>query len=129
MKNVFIPAAGFWNDRPQMTGFESDTVRLSTGSEIPVDQLERQHELDKAAEQLARRERIKRAAEIYTDKECPFDDPMNGAKRCRRDCALYGESGCRLKRGRAEKDTEKMRCPFFRKCRSDCAMYDGGCTL
>ena len=59
---------------------------------------------------------------------CPFNSTATLGAVCGPDCALYGPTGCRMKKT-AQKETKGQTCPFMRQCNEKCAMYDNGCTL
>jgi hypothetical protein len=104
-------------------------VRID-GIEIPQSQLTAYHERKKAAEQ-ARKEAEKNRPAPPPRKNCPFRESMQ--TDCKREqCALFDGNGCTLARLTAAKATEGLQCPFSKynyKCRTDCALYKGGCTL
>ena len=93
-------------------------------------QLEDYHRRKKEAEQ-ARREAEKNRPAPPPRKNCPFRESMQ--TDCKREqCALFDGNGCTLARLTAAKETEGLQCPFSKynyKCRTDCALYKGGCTL
>ncbi len=80
------------------------------------------------------KEEQRRAAERAAQRRnCPFRDGMQ--TDCTREaCALF-LNGCTLARLADQppaKATEGLQCPFSKyrsKCRTDCALYNGGCTL
>lgn len=59
---------------------------------------------------------------------CPFNKISTLGAECTAECALYGLTGCRLKKD-AQGETKGRRCPFSRVCTELCALYDHGCTL
>ena len=103
------------------------------GITIPQSQLTAYHESKKAAEQ-ARKEAEKNAPPTPPRKNCPFSDGMQ--TDCKREaCAIFLNGGCTIAQisdRPPAKATEGLQCPFDRykrKCRTDCALYKGGCTL
>ena len=86
-----------------------------------------QKERDKAFYAEEQRKAKERAAQR---RNCPFRDGLQ--TDCTREaCALFVD-GCTLARLTPEKATEGLQCPLSKyksKCRTDCALYKGGCTL
>lgn len=103
------------------------------GIEIPQSELAAYHERRRAAEQAAKEAAAKTPA-TPPRKNCPLMDGLHtdctGEK-----CALYLKGGCTLAQisdRPPAKRTEGLQCPFSKynyKCRTDCALYKGGCTL
>lgn len=100
------------------------------GITIPQSQLTAYHERKKAAQAAQIEAERKRAAQAKPPRNCPLSDGMN--TQCTQEkCALYMD-GCTLARWNAAKATEGLQCPLSKyksKCRTDCALYRGGCTF
>lgn len=86
----------------------------------------------KEMEEKNRLEAMRKAQEeALKRRHCPFNDSMN--TDCKREkCALFG-TACAFKIDKpALTDTKDRLCPFgvsTHKCRTDCALYNRGCTL
>ena len=90
-----------------------------------------QAQKEQRARELADEQR--RAAEKAAQRRnCPFIDSNSRNTDCTREaCALFMD-GCTLARATPAQDTQGKQCPFSRyrsKCRTDCALYRGGCTI
>ena len=93
------------------------------------DELEEANRRDKEdTERIYREMREKAAREPKT--YCPIMMGRGGMNViCKRDCVLYGESGCIIT-GKAEKDTQGSLCVIAgRQCFKNCTWYKGGCVL
>lgn len=60
---------------------------------------------------------------------CPLDRFSNSPPMCRKDCSLYRGDKCAFSRNEPAPDTLGKKCPLFRKCSEQCALYNGGCTI
>lgn len=60
---------------------------------------------------------------------CPLDRFSNSPPICRKDCSLYRGDKCAFSRNKPAPDTLGKKCPLFRKCSEQCALYNGGCTI
>lgn len=60
-------------------------------------------------------------------RRCPFS---KGTALCKQSCALWEQDHCRLSR-QNQRDTVGMICPFNQahRCRSECMLYNNGCSL
>lgn len=88
-----------------------------------------QQERDKARYEAERKAAAEQLALMRT---CPFRDANSMKTSCSREaCALF-LNGCSLAKTEPAKDTKGLQCPlnrYLRECRTDCALYKGGCTL
>ena len=87
------------------------------------------HENNRKIMEELRAEQEQKAQEIQTGTFCPLDRFASFMKECKKDCALYRDGGCTMKRKEASTDTEGKSCPFMRKCIKQCALYENGCTI
>ena len=84
-------------------------------------------------EQEIKEEQARAAEYARLKRNCPFKDTNGSNTDCgREDCALFLAGYCTLAGFEPAADTQGKQCPFnpYRhKCRTDCALYKGGCTL
>lgn len=99
---------------------------------IPRSQFVASQERQRAQREAALKAEQQKAAELAKlRRNCPFKDSMQ--TDCKREqCALFDGNGCTFARLKATRATEGLQCPFSKynfKCRTDCALYKGGCTF
>lgn len=100
---------------------------------VPQSQFAEMQKRQKEQAERQRKEAEQKAAEYArVRRNCPFRDTNSTQTDCSREaCALF-LNGCSLASMTPAKDTKELQCPFNRyrlKCRTDCALYKGGCTL
>ena len=82
--------------------------------------MEKWHKEEREREEKARLEKM-----VY----CPLDRFAGWPPACRKDCSLYRGNKCAFSRNEPAPDTLGKKCPLFRKCSEQCALYNGGCTI
>ena len=106
---------------PEINGIPQSVFFASQKRQAEQRAAELEREKKEAAERAAKR------------RNCPFIDSNGRNTDCSREaCALFIGESCTLARLTPAQDTEGLQCPFSRyrhKCRKDCALYKGGCTL
>ena len=108
----------------------SNQIIMSDGSiiENTDEALKQHHTMTAQAIAKVYADQKRKQEENKTGKLCPVD-ALEAIHECKKDCALYLETGCRMKHKQPEKETAGLPCPFMRKCNNQCALYEKGCTL
>ena len=108
----------------------SNKIVLSDGSTIENtdEALKEHHEQMRISKEKGYADYNRQQEKNQTGKLCPVN-ALHSVHDCKKVCALYLETGCRMKHKQAEKDTAGLPCPFMRKCNDHCALYEKGCTL
>ena len=101
---------------------------------IPQSVFFRSQQAQKEQREKQLKEEQARAAELAAlRRNCPFKDTNSRNTDCGREaCALFSAGYCTLAGLEPAADTQGKQCPFSlyrHKCRTDCALYKGGCTL
>ena len=130
MENKYIEVDRIGRDNPERPEYVSNTITID-GVEVENTQeaISAFHENNRKALERQRAEQNKRNSEISTGTLCPMDRFASFPKECKKDCALYRDEGCTLKRREPATETEGRSCPFMRKCTKQCALYERGCTM
>ena len=122
-----------YGKRYRKVGDHTIEYEIEIGSIPQSDFLERNRRTKEILEAKYKEEQRRAAERAAQRRNCPFRDGMQ--TDCTREaCALF-LNGCTLAMLADQppaKATEGLQCPFSRyrsKCRTDCALYKGGCTL
>lgn len=133
MRHVIIPLGGV-NPSPKrdIGELQKDTITMADGlTEIvnTPEAIKAYHDGKRAALRAAQVAADKRRA-LNTGRLCPlqFDENAGHAKECKGDCVFYA-GGCVFSAQEATVDTACRPCPFMRRCVTDCAWYNDGCTM
>ena len=91
------------------------------------------HDMKKREKEQKEAEYKAAAQKAQPQRNCPFSDGMNTACSLEK-CALFLHDNCALAQtfGSPAKDTKGLLCPlnkYRQQCRTDCALYKGGCAL